>query len=60
MRGTSTIRVQKQISNDEKGQKELEVFRAFLHTGLQQFKDKNFEVSLEIKELAPEKKEKKS
>ena len=60
MRGSNVIKICKEISADEKGKKQLDVFKAFVESGLSQFEGVRFEATLELKELAPEKKEKKS
>ena len=56
MRGLNSIKISKKIDSSEKGQKDLDVFKAFVAAGLGQFEGTTFEATLEIKEIAPSKK----
>ena len=56
MRGKNTIRISKRIDTSEEGKKQLEVFRAFVESGLSQFEGMPFEATLEIREIPSSKK----
>jgi len=51
MRGSNSIRVSKKIDSSPEGQKQLEVFRAFVETALEHFKGTSFEATMEFREV---------